>query len=170
MTKEDQLTLTIQSLSIILHSSNIYAPNSDTLAFPFFESTFKEFGKIPNKTKIIPRDINVVLNADNDKLGGNSELHQMPRNIILNNIENFNLTNIWCHLHPQYKQFMYLKLKPQKGFSWLDYFLISDDLISLIESSTIISGFKTDHSVLNLHFTLRARLKGQDIGDLTKHY
>ena len=41
----------------------------------------------------------------NDKLGGNSELHQMPGNIILNNTENFNLTDIWHHLHPQEKQF-----------------------------------------------------------------
>ena len=69
----------------------------------------------------------------------------MPRNIILNNIENFNLTDIWRHLHPQEKQFTYFKLKPKKVFSRLDYFLISDDLIGLTKSSTIIPGFKTDH-------------------------
>ena len=62
-------------------------------------------------------DFNVVLNTDNDKLGGNSELHHMPRNIILNNIKNFNLTNIWHQLYPQEKQCTYFKLKPKKGFS-----------------------------------------------------
>ena len=65
---------------------------------PFFESTFKELCKLPNKTKSIVGDF--VLNTDNDKFGGNAELHQMPRNIILNYIENLNLTEIWHHLHP----------------------------------------------------------------------
>ena len=80
---------------------NIYTPNTDSLASLFFESTFKDLGKLPNKTKIIVGNFNVILNTNNDKLVGNSELHQMPRNIILNNIENFNLTDIWHHLHPQ---------------------------------------------------------------------
>ena len=70
----------------------------------------------------------------------------MPRNIILNIIENFNSTDIWHHLHPQKKPVYIFLAKTQKGYSWLDYFLISDDLIGLTKSSTIIPGFKTDHS------------------------
>ena len=58
----------------------------------------------------------MVLNTDNDKFGGNAELHQMPRNIILNNIERFNLTDVLHHLHPQEKQFTYFKLNSQKVF------------------------------------------------------
>ena len=85
---------------------NIYAPNTDDLASTFFESTIKELGKLPNKTKIIAGDFNMILKTDNDKLGGISELLQI--HIILNNIANFNLTDIWCHLHPQEKQFTYL--------------------------------------------------------------
>ena len=95
---------------------NIYAPNTDDVASPFFECIFKELGKLPNKTKIMAGDFNVMLNTENYKLGGNPELHQMPRNIILNIIENFNLTNIWHHLHPQEKHFTYFKLKPKKVF------------------------------------------------------
>ena len=59
--------------------------NTDALTSAFFESTFKEFGKLPNKTEIIAGDFNVMLNTDSDKFGGNSVLYQMPRNIILNN-------------------------------------------------------------------------------------
>ena len=56
----------------------------------------------------------MLLNTDNDKLGGNSELHQMPRNI-LNNIENLNLIDIWHHPQ-QEKQFTYFKLTANKFF------------------------------------------------------
>ena len=87
-----------------------------TLIPPFYENTYKELGKLPNKTQIIAGDFNVVLNMDIYKLGGNTQLHQMPRNIVLNNIENFSLTDIWCHLHPQEKQVTYFKLKPNVFF------------------------------------------------------
>ena len=72
---------------------NIYGLNTDASSFPFFESSFKELGKLPNKTKIIAGDFNIILNTDNEKFGGNAELHQMPRNIP-NNTVNFNLTDI----------------------------------------------------------------------------
>ena len=160
---DDQGRSIILDCTILKHRItlvNIYAPNTDDLASPFFESTFKELDKLPNKTKIMAGDFNVVLNTEIDKLGGNPELHQMPRNIILNNIENFNLTDIWHHLHPQEKQFTYFKLKPQKVFSRLDYFLISDDLIGLTKSSTIIPGFKTDHSSVEFTFNIEGKAKG----------
>ena len=138
---------------------NIYAPNTDDLASTFFESTFKELDKLPNKTKIMVGDFNVVLNTENDKWGGNPELHQMPRNIILNIIENFNLTDIWCHLHPPRKTVSIFQAKTQKIFSRLVYFLISDDLIGLTKSSTIIPGFKTDHSSVEFTFNIEGKAK-----------
>ena len=154
---DDQRRSIIPNCTIIKHLItlvNIYGPNTDTSASPFFESSFKELGKLPSKTKIIAGDFNVVLNTDNDKLGGKEELHHIPRNIIPNNIENFILTDIWHHLHPQEKQFTYFKLKPQKTFSKLDYFLISDDLIGLTISSIIVPGFKTDHSSVEFTFNI----------------
>ena len=103
----------------------------------------------------------MVLNTDNDKLGGISELHKMPRNIILNNLENFNLTDIWHHLHPQEKQFTYFKLKSKNVFSGLDYFLISDGLIHLKKKAVqLFQALKLIIPVLNLHLTLRARPRG----------
>ena len=117
---DDQRRSIILNCTILKHHItlvNIYAPNTDTLASPFSESTFKELGKLHNKTKIIAGEFNKILNTDTDKMGGNSELHQMPRNIVLNNSENFNLTDIWCHLHLKEKQFTYFKLKPKNVFS-----------------------------------------------------
>ena len=100
----------------------------------------------------------MVLNIDNDKLGGHAELYQMPRNIILNNIENFSLTYIWHHLHPQEKQITYFKLKPQNICSCLDYLLNSDDLT---KRSTTIAGFKTvNHSSVEFTFNIESNAKG----------
>ena len=49
----------------------------------------------PNDTKIIAGDFNLVLDPDKDKLGGNVEFHKASRQIVLNNIENYDLTDIW---------------------------------------------------------------------------
>ena len=116
-------------------------------------------GKLHNKTKIIAEDFNVAINTGNDKFGENAELCQMVRNIILNNIENFSLTDIWHNLHPQEKQFTYFKLNP-KCFSSLDYFLISNDLIGWTKSSTITTGLKTDYSNVEFIFNIEGHVKG----------
>ena len=41
----------------------------------------------------------------------------------------------------------------------LDYFLISDDLIGLTKGSTIIPGFKTDHSSVEFTFNFKGNAK-----------
>ena len=122
---DDQGRSIILDCTILKHCFtlvNIYAPNADDLASPFFGSTFKELGKLPKKTKIIAGDFNVVINKDNDKLGGNSELHKMPRNIILNKIEN------QVNLHfmsstPTQKNVYIFQAKTQKCFVMTRLFL-----------------------------------------------
>ena len=46
-------------------------------------------------------------------------------------MENYDLTDIWRNMHPEEKQFTFFKIRPQKVFSHLDFFLISGDLIGL---------------------------------------
>ena len=42
----------------------------------FFKSTFKELGKLLNKSKIIVGEFNVILNTDIDIFGGNLRTEQ----------------------------------------------------------------------------------------------
>ena len=125
---------------------NIYGPNIDQQASLFYEHVFSEIYASPNDTKIIAGDFNLVLDPDKDKLGGNVELHKASRQIVLNNMENYDLMDIWQNMHPEEKQFTFFKIRPPKVFSCLDFFLVSSDLIGLTKECSIIPGFKTDHS------------------------
>ena len=61
---------------------------------------------------------------------------------------------------PTRKTVYIFQAKTPKSFSQLDYFLISDDLIGLTKSSTIISGFKTDHSSVEFTCNIEGKAKG----------
>ena len=63
-------------------------------------------------------------------------------------------------MHPEEKQFTFFKIRPQKVFSRLDFFLISGDLIGLTKECSIIPGFKTDHSSVEFSFNIRHNSKG----------
>ena len=114
MTKEDQISLDCTIFKQCITLVNIYGPNTDASALPFFESILSNKVNYSTKPKLFHGEFHVVLNTDNDKSGGNAELHLMPRNIILNNIKNFNLTDLLHNLHPKEKQSIYFKLKPRK--------------------------------------------------------
>ena len=61
--------------------------------------------------------MNLVLDPDKDKLGGNVEFHKASRQIVLNNMENYDLTDIWRNMHPEEKQLPFSKLDPKSIFS-----------------------------------------------------
>ena len=111
-------------------------------------------------TKIIAGNINLALDPDKDKLGGNVELHKASRQIVLGYMENYDLMDIWQNMHPEKKQFIFFKIRPLKIFSHLDFFLVSSDLIGLTKECSIFPGFKTDHSSVEFSFNIRHNSKG----------
>ena len=60
------------------------------------------------------------------------------------------------------KQFFFFKIRPQKVFSHLNFFLVSSDLIGLTKDCPIIPGFKTDHSSVKFSFNIRLNSKGTE--------
>ena len=62
-------------------------------------------------------------------------------------------------MHPEEKQFTFFKIRPQKLFSHLDFFLVSSDLIGLTKECSIIPGLKTDHSSVEFSFNIRHNSK-----------
>ena len=63
-------------------------------------------------------------------------------------------------MHPEEKQFTFFKIRPQKVFSCLDFFIVSSDLIGLTKECSIIPGFKTDHSSVEFSFNIRHNSMG----------
>ena len=72
------------------------------------------------------------------------------------------LTDIWRAHHPNKSQFTWHSNTKPPIFSRLDYFLISDNLSNCALSCQIKSGYKSDHSLveLNLDFIQQQRGKG----------
>ena len=42
-------------------------------------------------------DLNLILDQDKDKVGGNAELHETSRQLVLSNMQNHDLTEIWLN-------------------------------------------------------------------------
>ena len=62
MTKDDQIILDYTILKHHIVLVNIYGPNTDILASPFFESMFEELGKLPNKIENLETQISLLQN------------------------------------------------------------------------------------------------------------
>ena len=75
-------------------------------------------------------------------------------------MENHDLTDIWQNIHPEEKQFTFVKSRLQKVFSHLYFLLLSFDLIGLTKECSIIPAFKTDHLNVEFSFHLRDNSKG----------
>ncbi|VDH96818.1 Hypothetical predicted protein, partial [Mytilus galloprovincialis] len=58
----------------------------------------------------------------------------------------------WRTCHPDDKKFTWRQTSPIKQ-SRLDYFLVSEDLFSLMKNAKIIPGYKTDHSAIVFTFS-----------------
>ena len=64
-------------------------------------------------------------------------------------IEQQNLVDVWRHLHPDDRTFTWRKFNSNKQ-GRLDYFLVSSSLMPYFRNANIVSGFCSDHSVIEL--------------------
>ena len=135
---------------------NIYAPNDLNQQLVFFKDLHDRLQEFAQENIIIAGDFNCAL-ADKDKKGGNPVSKKTP---VIKEIERimhvYNLTDIWRNLNPNTECFTW-RNKALKIQCRLDYFLISNDLNSLVTSCTILNSPETDHSAITLH------LKSEDL-------
>ena len=126
----------------------LYGPNDDCPTF--FEEIFdKVLGGSGTHPVFFVGDWNLVLDQDKDTKFYRNIGNPRARKAVLNAIENENLVDVWRAQHENVRQFTWRKTNPAK-FSRLDFFLVSSDLLSFIASSDILSGYRTDHSLVTL--------------------
>ena len=68
------------------------------------------------------------------------------------------LTDIWRKANPDCKRYTWRKTKPLKQ-SRLDYFLLSDYLVSSFEDTDILPGYRSDHSMVTLKLRFGKEMK-----------
>ena len=147
-----------EHINLILAS--IYAPNDDQP--DFYKEIFNTLSSIPIDSKIIGGDLNTVFDLELDKKGGrNVHTNKMSRDVIFNFMRSENLIDIWREQHPDEKIFTWYRRNPSLVMTRLDYFLVTNTLARLIDSSRIQVCYVSDHSLIDIKIEIANSVKGR---------
>ena len=138
----------------------IYAPNEDKPEF--FTKVFEELAVADAEYKIIGGDLNVWLDVEKDHFSKSGQ-HQKVSNaaaVINNYLEEQNWVDAWRAMYPEIVGFTWRRRKPMT-FLRIDYFLMSVNMMSKVNSLEILPGLLSDHSFLAMEFSFTNLIKGQ---------
>ena len=126
---------------------NVYGPNRDNPNF--YNNLSDVIRKFNTADIIIGGDYNLVLDPsrdyDNYKHVNNPNAQQAVENMI----NELNMCDIWRELNPDCRRFTWRRTNPFQQ-SRLDFFLLSESLVSIVEDADIKYGYRTDHSMVTL--------------------
>ena len=125
---------------------NLYAPNRDDPVW--FTSLFDKVKSISNNCEIWTGDWNAAL-SETDIYNYAKLRNPMASQVINNFISTHNLSDIWRMQNPSRKRFTWRTDRPCRA-SRLDYFLISEDILSLNPKSDILNAYRSDHNIIKL--------------------
>ena len=137
----------IKTESKTLTLVNIYAPNNDDPSF--FESVLKMLLSFECEECVWGGDFNFVLDVQKDKQGGRPVTHEKSLEKAKYIIDSLDLVDIWRMLNPDARHFTWRRSCPEIKCR-LDFFLISSSLIPAVTSADVLTGFKSDHSLIIL--------------------
>ena len=125
---------------------NIYGPNRDD---PDFYCKIKE--KITNLENIIMAgDFNLVLDPSRDYHNYKHVNNPRARQAVDDMTQELDLSDIWRELNPNCLRYTWRRTNPFQQ-SRLDFFLISDTILTLVDDADITCGYRSDHSMITLN-------------------
>ena len=143
------LLLDIEFLGRRVTLANIYGP-SNTDNPTFFASVFEYIEEMGNPLIIAGGDWNVILDPKLDARNYSSFVSRpRSRKMIFEIMENFELVDAWRELYPNKRGYTWRKFNSVQQ-SRLDYFLVSDALLSEINGLKVLPGYRSDHSFVSL--------------------
>lgn len=156
------LDINIDGLRTTLIS--LYGPNQDTPDFyDVIQETIHDFN---NDHIIICGDFNLVLNPSVDYDSNYKHVNNpAARNKVLEIIENNNLIDIFREHHPDIRRYTWRRVNPVKQ-ARLDFFLVSESLLSSVNKSKIEPGYKSDHSTPIISLSVNEFRKGKGLWKL----
>ena len=129
---------------------NIYGPNKDNPEF--FCQIENYISSNPSDYLIICGDLNITLDPKKDSKNYStihSNNNPKSRQKVLELIDNYDLIDIYRHLHPDEYRFTWKKTNSNKA-ARLDYFIVTNSLTDLISQTNIKHGHRSDHSFIEL--------------------
>ena len=135
---------------------NIYGPNKDN---PDFYMGLNEKIRELNIDKvIIGGDFNLVLNPQKDYLNYKHINNPKAKEAVDTMIDDLELNDIWRDLNEDYLRYTWRRSNPIQQ-ARLDFFLISDNVVSFVENADIEYGYRTDHSMILLQLKFGQKIK-----------
>ena len=126
---------------------NLYGPNRDEP--DFYEQLHNALSYMNIQNVIISGDWNMVLDPSRDYQNYKHINNPKSKEIVDKIIDNLDLNDIWRELNPECRRFTWRRTHPFQQ-SRLDFFLISDPVVSYVENADIECGYRTDHSMVTL--------------------
>ncbi|CAC5382883.1 E3.1.11.2 [Mytilus coruscus] len=152
------LTLYDQRLTLVC----LYGYNTDKPEF--FCDILQKTMRFSNTSFIFLGDWNVVQDKNDDTYNVIHDRNPNSRKKIDEIKETLLLLDPWRTCYPSDRKFTWRQTSPIKQ-SRLDYYLVSENLFTLVESTKIIPEYRTDHSAIILTFTA-SLAKAKDTGNL----
>ena len=137
--------------------ATLYAPNDDNPNF--FLNFFDHLNDFQCDEVIIGGDFNLVLDLDMDKKGGLAKTPTESVKILKDFCAQVELLDAWRVLNPNTRRYTWRRKRPEIQCRF-DFFLITDSLMCNVKSANISTGYKTDHSLIEIKITLHSNMRG----------
>ena len=136
---------------------NVYGPNNDSPEF--FKAMRVTIEKFAADFILICGDFNLVQCSDLDYYQYNTINNPKSRDEVLKLKNDLNLVDPWRIYNEQSRVYTWHRRNPVK-MARLDFFLMSEELLTMIESVYIRNGYRTDHSIVHLEIKISDTRKG----------
>lgn len=148
------LDITINDVRLTL--VNLYGPNKDEpIFFKVLKTKLEEF---KNSKIVIGGYFNVVQNYHLDTSNLQNRNNPKSHEILCNIKNDLDLTDRWRTKNPNTRIYTWHNNRQQQ--SRLDYFLVSDEALYMIEASQVCPGYRSDHSIVQMTLKLTEQTKG----------
>ena len=137
----------------------LYGPNQDSPSF-YSDTVFKQIQAWNPDFSIFSGDFNVVLDPARDTKNYQNINNPLAMQALKDQIQQYNLVDIWRELHPDDRQYTWRKFNENKQ-SRLDYFLISASLLPYVQNASIIPSYCSDHSGIELEIDFSKFIRGR---------
>ena len=128
--------------------ANIYAPNVDSPQF--FEQIMNKIEETGVDRKIIGGDFNLTLEQI-DRKGKGQHKNIRAKETIKQKIEQLDLIDIWRVKKPNDPGYTWRKKIPFPLFERLDFFLMSESILQMVERSQTLPAFQSDHTIVKVN-------------------
>ena len=145
---------------------NIYGPNKDTPLF--FNDLFSMLSNEGITNWIMVGDWNLVLNQYLDTYNYKSINNPNSTNIIKQQIERYDLIDIWRENNLKNKKFTWFRQNPNKA-ARLDFFLISPSILNIFAESYIKIKYRSDHCKIGLNLMQDKSERGKGLWKLNSN-